>query len=303
MDTIKKLLIVLSAVMLINLNFNQEAYAGELHEQLNIADEQDTEDVDGEDDINLENFALSDSETEEIESEEIETEEIEEIEDANIENLDLDNLDLEDNNIEDIDLDKYEIVFDEQGQAYLIEKKPIETEEVTEDVEEKLEEKAEEKTKDKKKKPTYSEKDLRLLASLVYAEAGNQSYNGMLAVANVVLNRAKSNAYYHVDTVYEVIYDRKWAVQFSVTVVNKKTGKSIMDRALELYDTGKINCSNPEAERKAMKKAIKAAKAALEGENNIGDYLCFRMNNKGASSIKKRYKYIIIEDHIFYRTK
>lgn len=284
MDTIKKLLIVLSAVMIITLSFNQEVYASELQMQSNVTYDNETEEVKS----NIDTVKTDEEAIEEVE----------------IEELDIDNLDLEDINIEDIDLDKYEIVVDEQGQAYLIEKKPIEPDEPEkEEVAEETEEKTKEKAEEKKKKPTYSEKDLRLLASLVYSEAGNQSYNGMLAVANVVLNRVKSHVYSHVDTIYKVIYDKKWAVQFSVTKVNSKTGKSIMDRALELYDTGKAISRNPESERKSMERAIKAAKAALEGENNIGDYLCFRVNNNGASSIKKRYKYTIIEDHIFYRTK
>ncbi len=53
----------------------------------------------------------------------------------------------------------------------------------------------------------------------------------MLAVGNVVLNRVNSKAYSHVNTVEEVIYDRKWAVQFTVTVKNKSTGKSALDKA------------------------------------------------------------------------
>jgi spore germination cell wall hydrolase CwlJ-like protein len=126
----------------------------------------------------------------------------------------------------------------------------------------------------------------------------------MLAVANVVLNRVKSDAYYHVNTIEEVIFDKMWAVQFSVTIKNKKTGKSMMDKALESYDSGKFSGKNPKAEKKAMEKAIKAAKEALNGKNNIGDYLCFRLNNSGAKKIKKKYSdYRIIGDHIFYRTK
>jgi spore germination cell wall hydrolase CwlJ-like protein len=150
--------------------------------------------------------------------------------------------------------------------------------------------------------PSYSESDLRLLACLVYTEAGNQNYNGMLAVANVVLNRVKSDAYWHVDTVKEVIYDNKWSVQFAVTIKNR-SGVSMMDKALKLYDSRKFTGSNPEAQKKALNKAIKAAKAALTGTNNIGSYLCFQ-NKRSASSIKKKYSdYKIIDDHIFYRTK
>ncbi len=151
--------------------------------------------------------------------------------------------------------------------------------------------------------PPVSAKDLRLLTCLIYSEAGNQNYEGMLAVANVVLNRAKSDAYWHVNTVEEVIYDRKWSVQFAVTIKNSRTGTSMLDRALKLYDTRKFSGANPEAQKKALNRAIKAAKAALRGENNIGSYLCFN-NKHSARSIKRRYPdYKIIDDHIFYRTK
>lgn len=169
--------------------------------------------------------------------------------------------------------------------------------------ENKKEEKGKKDRKDKKEKPSYSKEDLRLLASLIYSEAGNQSYNGMLAVANTVINREKSNVFGHVDTIKEVIYDNKWCVQFSVTIKDKKSGKSILDKALECYDTGKFPGSNKDTKKESMQRATKAAKAALEGENNIGGYLCFRANNKYAASIKKKYDYKVIGGHIFYRTK
>lgn len=151
-------------------------------------------------------------------------------------------------------------------------------------------------------KASYSKSDLRLLSSLVYAEAGNQSYKGMLAVANVVLNRMDSKAYGHTRTVKDVIYDRKWAVQFSVTIKSRKTGQSPLASALKAYDTGKFGRKNVRAEREAMNKAIKAAKSALEGKNNIGKYLCFS-NKYSSRGVKRRYSnYKTIGDHIFYRT-
>ncbi len=185
---------------------------------------------------------------------------------------------------------------DEQGELSYEAPSPEEkTEAAVEEVEEEEKEEAEEK-------PSYSESDLRLLSCLIFSEAGNQNYKGMLAVANVVLNRAKSDAYWHVNTVKEVIYDDKWSVQFAVTIKNK-SGVSMMDKALKLYDSRKFTGSNPEAQKKALDKAIKAAKAALTGNNNIGSYLCFQ-NKRSASSIKKKYsEYKIIDDHIFYRTK
>ncbi|MDF2905999.1 MAG: hypothetical protein K0R34_1320 [Herbinix sp.] len=184
---------------------------------------------------------------------------------------------------------------DEQGELKYEEPATEETvaEEVVEEVEDK--EPAQEK-------PSYSESDLRLLASLVFSEAGNQNYNGMLAVANVVLNRMKSDAYWHVDTIKEVIYDNKWSVQFAVTIKGR-SDVSMMDKALKLYDSRKFTGSNPEAQKKALNRAIKAAKAALTGKNNIGSYLCFQ-NKRSASSIKRKYSdYKIIDDHIFYRSK
>lgn len=176
--------------------------------------------------------------------------------------------------------------------------------------EEEAEEKSEDigkakSTKNKaEEKPSYSESDLRLLACLVYAEAGNQPYEGMLAVANVVLNRVKSPVFSHANTIEEVIYDNKWCVQFSVTAKSSKTGKSILDKVLEFYDTGVYPGKNSQTAKKNLKRAIKAAKAALCGENNIGDFLYFRMkNSKAAANIKKKYEYKIIGDHIFYSTK
>jgi len=187
---------------------------------------------------------------------------------------------------------------DEQGQLCYeepTEEEPtVEEEEVTEDTQ---------ASASTEKKPSYAEKDLRLLACLIFSEAGNQNYNGMLGVANVVLNRVNSDVYWNVNTIEEVIYDNKWSVQFAVTIKNSKTGLSMIDRALKYYDTRKFTGSNPEAEKKAMNRAIKAAKAALEGKNNIGDYLCFQ-NKRCSGSIKKKYSdYKIIDDHIFYRTK
>lgn len=277
MTTFKKLLITLSAVLFITLGLNNTAYATELIDLDNDIIIDEASDIEDAQDIETVDEEASSSDTEEI-----------------------------------YDLESYEIYVDEQGQIYYLEKEPVELEIldsdeiVPEDVTEEDTEQqgTTDKEKKKEKKPSYSEKDLRLLSCLIYTEAGNQSYNGMLAVANVVLNRVKSPAYYHVNTIEEVIYDKQWAVQFSVTIKSKKTGKSMLDKALEAYDTREFTGKNPTAEKKAMERAIKAAKAALNGKNNIDDYLCFRVNNSGAKSIKKKYSdYRILGNHIFYRTK
>lgn len=296
MDTIKKLFFTLASVLLISLGINNVAYATELA-NLNNTDNNaiennnvdTTNEADTIDDSNAQDVADTTDESNAQDAGNTTDEAIV----FYTENL--------------FDSEIYEIYIDEQGQVYYLEKEPVEQEivdEIIPDEESEKENKEEQKTVKEEKKPSYTEEELRLLACLVYTEAGNQSYNGMLAVANVVLNRVKSEAYYHVNTIKEVIYDKQWAVQFSVTIKSKKTGKSMLDKALEAYDTGKFSGKNPEAEKKAMNKAIKAAKAALSGENNIDNYLCFRMNNSGAKSIKKKYSdYRILGDHIFYRTK
>ena len=56
------------------------------------------------------------------------------------------------------------------------------------------------------KEPLISEEDRFLLASLVYAEAGNQDLTGKRLVADVVFNRVDSDIY--PDTIREVIYQK-----------------------------------------------------------------------------------------------
>lgn len=299
MNTIKKLFIAFAAVIVISLGFSHVAYASELTDLEDHFEITDTIEI-----TEKESNALEDADSQ---NEAGVQKEADTLNEADIQG-DTNSLDVEEVvDSDEFNPDEYEIFIDEQGQVYYLEKEPVEPEieEIDELIQEELEEEqVKENVKEEKKKPSYSEKDLRLLSCLIYSEAGNQSYKGMLAVANVVLNRVKSSAYYHVNTIEEVIYDNQWAVQFTVTIKSKKTGKSMLDKALESYDTGKFTGKNPAAEKKAMDRAIKAAKAALNGENNIGDYLCFRMNNSGAKSIKKKYSdYKILGAHIFYRTK
>ncbi|MHB8128097.1 MAG: cell wall hydrolase [Mobilitalea sp.] len=279
MITIKKLLVTLISAVMFSLCFGVTAFASELAtiETPAVLDTTDNAN-------NMEGQSSEVTLTDEITSEDV----IEEV-------IDEQDLLLEEG-----------YYIDEQGQIYYEEPKEPEEIIIEEVIEEEIEEPEEVKKVEKEtvvKKPSYSEKDLRLLSCLIYSEAGNQTYNGMLAVANVVLNRAKSNVYWHVKTVEEVIYDHRWSVQFAVTIKGSKSGLSMLDKALNYYDTRKFSGPNPEAQKKAMNKAIKAAKAALEGTNNIGNYLCFN-NKRSTSSIKRKYPdYKIIGDHLFYRTK
>ncbi len=118
------------------------------------------------------------------------------------------------------------------------------------------EEKAKKETEIKQQEGvSYSKEDLKLLACLVHAEAGSQSYEGKLAVANVVLNRIKSSNY--PDTIKAVIYQPG---QFTVA----KSGS--LQKQLDNYD----NYSSS-----SQLLSIKAAKEALKGANNIGSRLYF----------------------------
>ena len=109
-------------------------------------------------------------------------------------------------------------------------------------------------TKNKKTKSTVSER--KLLAALIYCEAGNQPHKGKVAVGAVVLNRMKSKSY--PNTMKKVIYQRG---QFGPAI----TGK--LDRVL--------------AANQIPKACYKAADDALAGENPVGDALYFGCGNYG----------------------
>jgi len=127
----------------------------------------------------------------------------------------------------------------------------------------------------------YTAEDLKLLACLIHAEAGTQSYEGKLAVANVVLNRVKSSKY--PNTIKGVIYQPG---QFSVA----RSGS--LQKQLDNYNNFKST---------SQKMSIKAAKDALEGANNIGSRLYFHSykaaSKKGYTSKKNSVK---IDDHLFW---
>jgi len=106
-----------------------------------------------------------------------------------------------------------------------------------------------------------------------------ESYEGKLAVANVVLNRVRSSQYGN--SITDVIYARN---QFS-GVSDGNGGPSSTFQARLSAGPRSSDC-------------LKAAMAALSGENNIGNYTYFRalqVANLGAYS-----SYTIIGNHCFY---
>lgn len=133
-------------------------------------------------------------------------------------------------------------------------------------------EKTKKKVEKKKKKKLYTERQLRLMASIIFCEAGAEPYAGKLAVGIVVKNRMESSAY--PDTLSEVIYQ---PYQFT------PARSGALSKALARYDAGGFTSQNE-------KDCIKAAKAALSGtktvkvngkEVNMKSYLFFSVYVSG----------------------
>ncbi len=76
----------------------------------------------------------------------------------------------------------------------------------------------------------YREDEVFWLARIITAESQGEPLRGKIAVGNVILNRVKSSAY--PNTIYGVIFDRKYGVQFSPvsngTIYNTPTAESII---------------------------------------------------------------------------
>lgn len=102
----------------------------------------------------------------------------------------------------------------------------------------------------------YSDSTLKLLASIIFCEAGNQPYEGQVAVGAVVMNRVRSAAF--PDTVREVIYQKG---QFT------PAGTGWLDRVV--------------ASEGYTDSALQAAKDALAGQSPIGDCLYFDQGSQG----------------------
>jgi len=134
-------------------------------------------------------------------------------------------------------------------------------------------------TKTTGKSTSHSTDELTLLACLVHAEAGNQSYEGKLAVANVVLNRVRSGKYPNI--INKVVYQRG---QFSVA------SSGSLSKQLNHYSHFKTS---------SQKLSIQAAKDALAGINNIGNRLYFNRYSKHVANKHSRGG-VKIDDQFFW---
>lgn len=115
---------------------------------------------------------------------------------------------------------------------------------------------------------TFDEGDRKLLANIIYCEAGGEPYEGKLAVGAVVINRLLS--YKFPDTVLGVIYQKS---QFSPVASGR------YELAL--------------ASDKATAACYQAADEAMRGTTNVGTCVFFRTPVPGLSGIN-------IGGHVFY---
>lgn len=123
-----------------------------------------------------------------------------------------------------------------------------------------------------------SDDELWLLACIIDWEAGNESYDGKLAVANVVLNRVRSSKWGN--SITSVIYAPR---QFSgVTDGNGNVSASF---SAKLSNGPRQSC-------------IEAAMEALSGVNNVGGYTSFRALS--IANYSSYDSYMIIGNHCFF---
>jgi len=108
--------------------------------------------------------------------------------------------------------------------------------------------------------------DVVLLGALIYCEAGNQPYEGKVAVGACVMNRVRSPFY--PNTIYGVIYASRQFTPAGTGAVDRRISLGVPDSCLQ------------------------AAQEALNGYSNIGDATHFRRagNHEG----------IVIGAHVFW---
>lgn len=114
----------------------------------------------------------------------------------------------------------------------------------------------------------FTEEDYMLLAKITQVESGNESYEGQLGVANVILNRVKDARF--PNSIKGVIY----------------SGKQFPPAHNGLLDKSKPNAS-----------VLRAAKDALNGKNNVENAVYFFNPRVSTSSFFKKLDVIVTIGH------
>ena len=109
--------------------------------------------------------------------------------------------------------------------------------------------------------------DVTLLAAIIQCEAGNEVYEGQLAVGAVVMNRVRSGGY--PSTVHDVIYQKS-----------------------QFPPAGAGSVANVAA-KGPKQSCLQAAQEALNGTDNTGGATCFRRASSGHAGV-------VIGNHVFY---
>lgn len=109
--------------------------------------------------------------------------------------------------------------------------------------------------------------DVTLLAAIIQCEAGNEVYEGQLAVGAVVMNRVRSGGY--PSTVHDVIYQKS-----------------------QFPPAGAGSVANVAA-KGPKQSCLQAAQEALNGTDNTGGATCFRRASSGHADV-------VIGNHVFY---
>ena len=126
-------------------------------------------------------------------------------------------------------------------------------------------------------KPAYvisvTDDEVYLLAACTAMETGNGSYDAQLAVANCIINRVKS---------------KHWGKSISSVIYADGQFPGASSGLLDSFLAQELS-----------KTALKAAKDALGGSNNIGDYLYFNSTKRIAPETYSSYK--IVGGNCFYK--
>jgi N-acetylmuramoyl-L-alanine amidase len=119
----------------------------------------------------------------------------------------------------------------------------------------------------------YDETDLYWMSRIISAEARGESFIGKIAVGGVIMNRVASPEF--PNTVYDVIFDRRYGVQFTPAYSGA------------IYNTPSEEC-------------VIAAKIALDGGNTAGDSLYFSQSSLSCWAARYRPYTMTIGNHSFY---
>lgn len=123
---------------------------------------------------------------------------------------------------------------------------------------------------------TMTDEELYLFATVIKTEAGDQGYEGMLAVANVILNRMEYGRWG--TTLEEVLFSPGQFAGARQELIDRAQAKGIPEICFD------------------------AAREALAGRNNIGSYRYFRTTDSAMRDNDYLYytEFYILNDHVFY---